>query len=517
MMKRILLFILPLSFNFCSGQVSFQKVYGQVGWDVALSIEQTLDSGYIVGGYSSDTSENYNFYLVKTNRYGDTVWTKTYGGIDNEYGCFVQHTLDDGYIVAGSTPSFGFGSMDVYLIKTDAVGNSEWVSTYGTIGIDLANSIKQTMDGGFIIVGYVEASANLKDVCLFKTDFNGSLTWSKKYGGLADDFGNVVQQTSDNGYIVIGNTKSFGGGNSDIYFLKTDSSGNLLWSKTYGGIGNEGGNSVSLTTDGGYIITGYTGSFGAGNFDAYIIRADSIGDTLWTKCIGSSYNEKGYFIEQTFDGGYIMGGSIEGSGFLLKMDINGDSLWTKIFGGFGGSNSYSGEQTNDGGYILSGASYNFTAGQTDFYLVKTDSLGNSGCYEINMPMIISNTTTIVSIPSDNVTTAFLGNMSSGTVMGSGAIVTTICSSLGIELLESNSEKNIFIYPNPVHNIFTISFNGQLKKDSGVLMIYDLTGREVFKQELHSQLSTVNCQLNSGVYFVKVQAGEKVFAEKLVVE
>jgi hypothetical protein len=516
MMKKGLLFILLLSFNFCSGQISFQKVYGQVGWDVPLSIKQTLDGGYIIGGYSSDTSENYDFYLIKTNMYGDSVWTRTYGGLDNEYGCFVQQTLDGGYIIAGSTPSFGFGSMDFYLIKTDAFGSSEWVSTYGTIGIDLANSIKQTTDGGFIIAGYVEASSNLKDVCLFKIDFNGSLTWSKKYGGIADDFGNVVQQTSDNGYIVVGNTKSFGAGNSDIYFLKTDSSGNLLWTKTYGGIGNEGGNSVSLTTDGGYIITGYTGSFGAGNFDAYIIRADSIGDTLWTKCIGSSYNEKGYFIEQTFDGGYIMGGSIEGSGFLLKMDINGDSVWTKVFGGFGGSNSYSGEQTNDGGYILSGADYNFTAGQTDFYLVKTDSLGNSGCYEAGGMVSISNTGTQVSNPLTIIDSSFLGYSPSSSLVGGGAIVNTLCTSLGIESLSTNSKSELSIYPNPAHNAFTISYNGLSSMVNGHLLIFDVTGRIVYEQTLNNQSTIIDKQFSPAIYFVKVR-GEKVFTEKLVVE
>jgi len=208
-----------------------------------------------------------------------TSWWRTYGGTGSDYGYSVQQTLDGGYIVAGSTGSFGAGGGDFYLIKTDASGDALWTRIYGGTGYDYGYSVQQTLDGGYIIAGYTQSSgAGSYDVYLIKTSASGDTLWTRTYGGADGDGGFSVQQTSDTGYIITGYTYSFGAESTDVYLIKTDASGDTLWTRTYGGTGYDYGRSVRQTLDGGYIIAGYTHSFGAGCDDVYLIKTDANGN-----------------------------------------------------------------------------------------------------------------------------------------------------------------------------------------------------------------------------------------------
>ncbi len=211
---------------------------------------------------------------------------------NNDIGYSVQQTTDGGYIVTGYTVSFGNGENDVWLIKTDSQGTEEWNKTFGGSGNDKGNSVQQTTDGGYVITGY-KGSSNGPDIWLIKTDSEGSEEWNQTFGGSNSDRGYSVQQTTDGGYIITGYTGSFGNGSSDVWLIKADSLGNEEWDQTFGGSSSDQGYSVQQTTDGGYIITGYTRSYGNGSRDVWLIRIDNtpyLGTVWHVSTTGSDSN-----------------------------------------------------------------------------------------------------------------------------------------------------------------------------------------------------------------------------------
>ena len=207
---------------------------------------KTSDGGYIIiGATESSGAGSQDIWLIKTDASGNREWSKTYGGADYEVGDCVQQTSDGGYVIVGLTTTYGYGSGDIYLIKTDSYGKMEWSKSIGGTAWDYGNSVEQTQDGGYIIAGETTLSGHEDtDIWLIKIDSTGNLVWDKPFGGDEQDVAKYAQQTGDGGYIVVGDTKSYGEGDSDIWMIKTDSSGNIKWDKTYGGLGTDGGRSV---------------------------------------------------------------------------------------------------------------------------------------------------------------------------------------------------------------------------------------------------------------------------------
>lgn len=361
-----------------SPQMQWQKTFGGTNEDGGFSVQQTAEGGYVTIGWTySLGAGSYDVYLVKTDASGNMTWQKTFGGANDDYGYAVRQTMDGGYIIAGMTYSFGAGIADVYLVKTDASGNMTWQKTFGGTGYDLGYSVRQTTDGGYIIAGLTYSSgAGSGDVYLIKTDASGNLLWSKTFGGTNSEFAYSVQQTSDAGYVITGYTYSFVPGGYDVYLVKTDASGNMLWQKTFGGANDDLGYSVQPTADGGYIITGYTVSFGTGGSDVYLVKTDASGNMTWQKTLGGTSSDYGYSVRQTADGGYVIAGYTYSFGaggsdvYLVKTDASGTMLWQKTFGGTNSDYGGSVQPTADGGYIIAGETYSFGAGSGDVYLIK---------------------------------------------------------------------------------------------------------------------------------------------------
>jgi len=366
-----------------STQITFERTCGDTNYDEGYSVAQTSDGGYIIAGRTDYFVTDYcDVYLIKTDSLGDTLWTKTYGGTDYDEGYSVAQTSDGGYIIAGGTYSYGAGGWDVYLIRSDPLGDTLWTKTYGGGFFDEGYSVAQTSDGGYIIAGVINFyGADISDVYLIKMDSLGDTLWTKTYGGTGYQEGYSVAQTSDGGYIIVGLTYSYGANGYDVYLIKTDSVGDTLWTKTYGGADYDKGESVAQTSDRGYIIAGWTYSYGAGYTDVYLIKTDSLGDTLWTKTYGGTGYDEGHSVAQTSDGGYIIAGRTDSFGagyydvYFIKTDSLGDTLWTRTYGGTEDDHGQSVAQTSDGGYIIAGWTDSFGAGSYDVYLIKTDSLG----------------------------------------------------------------------------------------------------------------------------------------------
>jgi len=285
-----------------------QKTFGGSGYDYASSVKQTTDGGYIVAGYTgSFGAGSSDVYILKLNPDGSLAWQKTFGGSDYDVAHSIQQTTDGGYIVAGYTNSFGY--YDAYILKLNSDGSLAWQKTFGGTGYDEAYSIQQTTDGGYIVAGKTYPfRAGDYDIYILKLNSDGSLVWSKTFGGSNNDEAYSIQQTTDGGYIVAGKTYTFGAVWSDAYVLKLDSDGSLEWQKTFGGSGNDWAYSIQQTTDGGYIVAGLTGSFGAVWYDAYVLKLDSDGSLSWQQMFGEDGYDAAYSIQQTTDGGYIVAG-----------------------------------------------------------------------------------------------------------------------------------------------------------------------------------------------------------------
>ena len=356
----------------------WSKAFGGTEQDYGYSVQVTGDGGYILTGSTGSFDAGWeDVYLVKTDSLGVEEWSKTFGGTEQDYGYSVQVTGDGGYIIAGTTSSFGAGGSAVYLVKTDSSGNLEWEKTFGGADGASGHSVQVTGDGGYIIAGRMRFyQVTGDDVYLVKTDSNGILEWEQTYGGTGSDYGRSVQVTSDGGYIVAGDTRSFGTGQEDVYLVKTDSLGVEEWSKTFGGDTIDVGYSVQVTGDGGYIIAGNTASFGAGGLDYYLVKTDSLGVEEWSKTFGGTERDEGYSVQVTDDGGYIIAGHTWSFGaggvdvYLVKTDFLGVEEWSKTYGTQDGDYGYSVQVTGDGGYIIAGNTFHFWWDNSEVYLIK---------------------------------------------------------------------------------------------------------------------------------------------------
>ncbi len=372
-------------------------------------------------------------------------WSRTFGMLEDEeiekedVARALIQTTDGGYAMLGYTRFYPSGpwvyTSDFWLIKTDPDGNEEWNQTYGLPGYsdqESGTSIVQTYDGGYALVGYSGLFPELEshDLWMVKTDSAGNMEWNKTYGGAEDDRGYSVLQVSD-GYVIVGYTASYGAGSYDFWLLKTDSAGNMQWNRTYDGGSSEHAYSAILTSDGGYVMAGTTGSFGAGLRDFWLIKVDSAGNMQWNKTFGGINYDTAYSVLQTSDGGYAVAGRTDSFGagdddfYLVRTDSGGNMVWNETYGGISHDRAYSLMQTSDDGYLLAG-DYNFSG-----WLIKTDSMGalqwnitlcETGCGYAVVPTIaecftVAGESRIIPYPFD----ALLVKVCLGDVNGDGLI------------------------------------------------------------------------------------------------
>jgi hypothetical protein len=464
------LFCILFSFQFLNAQAPdtlWTKTFGESEYDEGYSVQQTADGGYIITGVTeSFGAGGFDVWLIKTNSSGDTLWTRTFGGSDDDVGYSVQQTTDGGYIIVGYTFSL-YTERDIWLIKTDGGGDSVWTKIYGDISPDVGYSVQQTTDGGYIVSGVNDGVA-----WLLKTDGSGNTIWTKGFEGTYPEWANSVEQTTDGGYVTVGFKWVYSNNHrTDVWLIKTDANGDTLWTKTFGGDAYDFSRSVQQTSDEGYIILGKTVPYPSLSGDILLIKTDANGDTLWTKTLGGSRDDSGSSIQQTNDSGYIITGfsdttPVGGSYiWLLRTDSKGDTLWIKTFGGSSYDRGNSVQITSDGGYIITGSI------DYDICLIKT----------IPDPLYITET--------------------------KNATVSSY-------YLHQN-------YPNPFNPSTTIAFD--LPKSSEVILkVFNILGEEV--ATLVSERLTAGSysyewdasNLASGVYLYRLKAGDYVETRKMVV-
>jgi hypothetical protein len=360
----------------------WEQTYGGEQPDEGQDVIQALDGTFAVAGFTfSSSAGSADLYLLNMDVNGNLLWSQTFGGTLYDRGNALQQTWDGGYIIAGETKSMGAGEEDFYLVKTDQLGGEVWQQAFGSTEEDIAYDVKQTTDGGYIMVGTTYANwGNGSDVYLVKVDAAGFEQWSQTIGGEDDEEGVGVCQTPDDGFIVAGyssTSQPYG-----VYLFKTDALGNLQWSQGYGGGISGTCQSVDLTQNGGYVVVGSSQPMGATNEDIFLIKTDSDGDSLWTRTYGGIFDDIGYDVQQTVNGGFIItGSSIPDSGsndedlYILYTDEDGNPQWDMRFGVGEGYHSfgYGVQQTMDGGYIVTGKTDPVSSLQYDVYLIRLDN------------------------------------------------------------------------------------------------------------------------------------------------
>jgi hypothetical protein len=385
-------------------QIIWSDCIGGSSVDLACEVK-TLSSGdFIIAGYSQsadgDVSQNKgqtDALVVKIDSWGDTSWVKTFGGTENDKFYSVIEAFDGGYLLAGSTFSSdgdvhgNQGSLDAWLVKVDENGDTLWTKCYGGSSNDCFNTVIATPDSSYLLTGWTMSEGNgWWDVWVVKINISGDTLWSKSYGGSSFDEGREVIATGDSGYIVVGYTKSHQArnyhGGADMWVLKLDADGDTLWTNALGGSRDEYANAIMQTADNGYIVGGYTNSndgdvhgwhegynrLGTETSDAWLVKLNASGDTLWTKCMGGTGQEEIKQLIKTGDEGFIMAGKATsddgdvtgwhegrdpwGDGYsdawLSKLNYSGDTIWTKCLGDTSRDDLYSIAKTNDGGYLV---------------------------------------------------------------------------------------------------------------------------------------------------------------------
>jgi len=531
-------------------QLMFQKKIGGPNWEYAYAIQKTTDSGYVLGGTTSSFGAggaSFDLYVVKLAKNGDTVWTRTYGGSCTRPEVLndIYPTQDGGFVITGYTCCWTTGpnttDVDAYIIRIKGNGDTLWTKHWGGLGGDDGYGIIQDNAGNILVTGNESSfGSGMLDAWLTKLNSAGDTIWNKTYGGAQDDWGYGLLQTKDGGYAIGGYTQSFGAGGKDMYLVKTDVNGNLQWSKTYGGSSDDEayGHCIQQTKDKGFILVGSTLSYGAGMEDIFLVKTDSVGNLQWAKVYGGPKDDFGHAVQQTKDGGYVIAGFTKSFGFgggncnnafLLKTDSIGNIKWSHVYGGNGkastGSSSADGAYglviANDGGFVLTGLtnSWGANANDEDMYVIKTDTAGNSNC--ISQKDTLFTATTVATIVGTAATIVKGGGQvaNTGTIVKSGGIDSFICfTAAAIDTGHTNiSNTNlqmlrVQLFPNPA--------NGSVFLAGARYAYYeliDINGRRLRYGTTLSAKEKIEINgLNKGMYFIKVRSqNESVFLKLLI--
>lgn len=465
-MKKLTFLLSLTAFSSLPMAVEGQTFHKTYGGDAANCVLATIDGNFVVAGRP--------FFLLKIDPNGVVLWHKSYATIaGNAEASSAEQTSDGGYLVVG-TLNYGYPTSKVLLLKADSDGNFQWAKTFGGARCEFGQSITHTFDGNYLIAGHTLSFGTYYfDAYVIKTDSAGNILWSRTFNGGYSDYCYSILLSKDNNFVFCG-TIDIPGVANNVSLIKVNQNGTVIWSKAYGGTGDDGGYFVSQTSDGGYVVVGYTDSFGAGQFDAYLIKTDDAGSLKWSKTFGDIYDDELYYAEEMANGDYFLAGYdiLSGSRWIsgIKVDNNGDTLWTNVYGGSIGQTGYSAVK-NSSGYIITGATASF--GPNQIYLIKTDSMGKSGCYESNLGITVTTPATIVTTPLVQVSSPPTIVNSLSFTASNASTANTLCFSMAVPEVQASQF---------------------MMDDMKLVAIYDILSNKVPAGEIHP----------SGIYICKYE-------------
>ncbi len=491
----------------------YQKFYGATGQDShGSSVMATADGGYLVtGSQYTVSSMGSDVLALKLYPNGDTAWTRLYGDTAYEFGTSARQA-GPGYVISASSTSPGLGGSDIFSITIDGNGDTIRTFLYGGTGDDGClggTGVGVTTEGSYIFAGQTNSyGAGLFDAYLFKTDYTGAVLWSHTYGGAFSEQGGSVIQTADSGFAWIGYTTSFGSGIVDVYLVRTDSSGNLLWSKCYGLSTSETAFNIIETSDGGFLISGMR-QLTPSNYDALVIKTDSLGNMLWNKQYGGTGgNEWADCAMEVPTGGYLICGRTGSFGnggediLLIRTDANGDTLWTRAYGDFANDYAYSIIATGDGGYLICGGGVPPSTVRDHVYIIKTDANGWTGCNESFAPVTVTSLNLIQLTPNTLQNTGCSSMIPTWTI-GSGISITGMCNSIGMTEV---TNEGVEMFPSPASEFITIRLGNQVGIGArNKLIIINALGQEVqLIEEVNIETRIDVSGLAPGVYYCRFE-------------
>ena len=492
------LFLLLQNLPAQSLQRIWEQTYDAGDFEYPAMVITSSDTALLICGNKINTVDgNSDILLIKTDSFGNILWQNLYGGNGDDVSASAFETPDKNYLIIGSTNSFSdmTADYDIYLLKLTMNGDTLWTKTVGSDSTyERAYSSIITSDNKILVVGTVQSfSDGIQNMLVIKMDQNGNIIWKKTFGGEVVEIGESVLETDDNGFLITGETTSFGIATpfyTNVYLVRTDANGDSLWTRYYGNTWYDYSRSIIKADDNSYIVSGWYATNGAEVSDFYALRIQDNGDNTWTRLYGGGGYEYSYDIVKRGNNDFILIGNTNSSGagsydiYFVNINSNGDTIWTKTFGSSVYENAKGALRTDDGNYIVYGQRKPFSVSNgSDILLVKLDLNGTSDIEENNN-----------SLPSSFI-------------------------------LEQN-------YPNPFNSSTKIKFSipphlnppfAKWGKIGGLvtLKVYDVLGSEVatlvneYKPAGSYEVAFDGSSLSSGIYFYRLQAGGFVEAKKML--
>jgi len=360
---------------------TFNPSFGGAGAERTFGLAETIEGRFVlVGERQSGGAAGQDLYFVKTDALGNAGAEVASGEPGNDYAAGLAAVGDGGFVLAGAAAVVDQG-LDVLLTRTDSNGARLWSQTYGGTGNDSAAAVIATDDGGYLLAGSTATPANGLDALLIKTDEDGRLVWTLSYGGAGLDFANAVASAPDGGYFVAGATGSQGVGGLDMWVLRLDFQGNVLWQFVTGGTRDDTAAGVAAVGEDGCIVAGQSASGGPSGLDALLVRLDANGTPLWQRNEQDAGDDRALAVVALANGDFAYAGSATGVGaglqdaLLVRLDAQGVRRWAKTYGGPNGDRANALIVTADGGFAFAGSTESFGPAGVNAYLVKTDAQG----------------------------------------------------------------------------------------------------------------------------------------------